>query len=169
MDEHRVGLQPILRRVWAPRGQRPTAPVHPRYEWLYVYGFVQPATGAAEFLLLPTVSVDAFGVALAEFAKEMGAGPHKQLVVVLDGAGWHASPKLAVPPHLHLVSLPPYSPELQPAERLWPLTDEVLANRTFASLAELDHALGDHCVHLTQQTDRLRALTRFHWWPQWAA
>ena len=64
MDEHRVGLQPILRRVWAPQGQRPTAPVHPRYEWLYVYGFVQPATGAAEFLLLPMVSVDAFGVAL---------------------------------------------------------------------------------------------------------
>jgi transposase len=169
MDEHRVGLQPILRRVWAPRGQRPTAPVHPRYEWLYVYGFVQPATGAAEFLLLPTVNVDAFGVALAEFAKEMGAGPRKQIVLVLDGAGWHASPKLAVPPHLQLVPLPPYSPELQPAERLWPLTDEVLANRTFASLAELDQVLGDHCVRLTKQPARIQALTRFHWGPQWAA
>ena len=33
MDEHRVGLPPILRRVWAPKGQRPGATVRPRYEW----------------------------------------------------------------------------------------------------------------------------------------
>ncbi len=39
-DEHRLGLLPVVRRVWAPKGQRPTAPVERRYEWLYVYGFV---------------------------------------------------------------------------------------------------------------------------------
>ena len=42
-DEHRLGLKPILRRVWAPIGQRPIASVYPRYEWLYLYGFVHPA------------------------------------------------------------------------------------------------------------------------------
>jgi hypothetical protein len=47
MDEHRVGLRPILRRVWAARGQRPVAIVRPRYEWTYVYAFVRPATGEA--------------------------------------------------------------------------------------------------------------------------
>lgn len=45
MDEHRMGLQPILRKVWAKRGQRPVVIVRPRYEWLYVYGFVRPETG----------------------------------------------------------------------------------------------------------------------------
>ena len=43
MDEHRVGLKPILRRVWARKGQRPQALVRPRYAWLYVYAFVCPA------------------------------------------------------------------------------------------------------------------------------
>jgi hypothetical protein len=46
-DEHRLGLKPLLRRVWARRGKRPLAPVHHRYEWLYVYGFLRPKTGKA--------------------------------------------------------------------------------------------------------------------------
>ena len=46
MDEHRIGLKPILRRVWAPKGERPIALGHHRYEWLYVWGFVEPASGA---------------------------------------------------------------------------------------------------------------------------
>jgi hypothetical protein len=45
-DEARRGLQPVLRRVWAPRGERPIAWVNPRDEWLWVYGFVHPPTGA---------------------------------------------------------------------------------------------------------------------------
>ncbi len=45
-DEARLGLQPVLRRVWAPRGERPIAWINLRYEWLWVYGFVRPPTGA---------------------------------------------------------------------------------------------------------------------------
>jgi hypothetical protein len=46
MDENRVGLKPGIRQVWASRGQRPVIRVKPRYEWLYVYGFLHPETGA---------------------------------------------------------------------------------------------------------------------------
>ena len=52
-------------------------------------------------------------------------------------AGWHESGEVAVPEGIHLVFLPPYSPELQPCERLWPLTNEAIANRRFATLDEL--------------------------------
>jgi hypothetical protein len=166
MDEHRVGLKPILRRVWARRGQRPQAVVRPRYQWEYVYGFVQPETGSTEWLLLPTVNVEAFTLALAHFAEAVGAGGGKQVVLVLDQAGWHQSPRVVVPPGLHLVPLPPYSPELQPAERLWPLTDEPLANRPFASLADLDQVLGERCIQLAQQPQRVRAQTLYHCWPR---
>src|SRR5689334_17924807 len=44
-DEHRIGLKPILRRVWAKKGSRVRAVVRPRYQWMYVYGFVEPASG----------------------------------------------------------------------------------------------------------------------------
>jgi hypothetical protein len=57
-DEHRLGLKPVYRRVWALRGKTPLAWVRPRYRWLYVYGFVRPSTGESEFWLLPTVNAE---------------------------------------------------------------------------------------------------------------
>jgi hypothetical protein len=58
-----------MRRVWAPVGERPTAVVQHRYEWLYLYGFVHPQTGQTEWHILPRVSVDWFNISLAEFAR----------------------------------------------------------------------------------------------------
>ena len=165
MDEHRVGLQPILRRVWAPRGQRPCAPVRPAYRWLYVYAFVRPHTGETYWLLLPTVSGAAFTAALAEFATAMGVGAGRRIILVLDGAGWHSGTAVTIPAGMHLVPLPPYSPELQPVERVWTLTDEPLANRTFADIAELEAVQARRCLGLREQRAAIRAHTRFHWWP----
>ncbi|HET8852010.1 MAG TPA: IS630 family transposase [Ktedonobacteraceae bacterium] len=113
MDEHRIGLKPILRRVWALKGTPVRAVVAPRYQWMYVYGFVHPPSGDTSWLLMPSVNVDTFSIALAAFAREVGAGPEKPIVLVLDGAGWHRSDQVRVPPGIHLLFLPPYSPELQ--------------------------------------------------------
>ena len=165
-DEHRIGLKPILRRVWAPRGQRPVAPVQHRYAWRYLVGFVHPASGRTVFHLAPTVSIALFEVELAEFAREVGAGPRKQIVLVLDRAGWHRSVKVRVPEHVHLLFLPAYSPELQPAEHLWPLTNTVLANRHFASIDDLEDAQADRCAALQARPDLIRSTTLFYWWPQ---
>lgn len=166
MDEHRIGLKPIVRRVWTKRGQRRIAPVRHRYQWMYVYGFVCPQTGATEWWLLPTVSIDCFTCVLAAVAQALGSGPHKQSILVLDGAGWHTSPKVVVPDGLHLVRLPPYSPELQPAERLWTLTNEPLVNRTFDSLAILEEVQALRCLTLQSQPDLIARHTLFTWWPR---
>jgi len=164
-DEHRLGLLPVVRRVWAPRGHRPTAWVRRRYEWLYVTAFVRPTTGQSWWCLLPTVSTAAFGLALAEFARDEGIGPDRRAVLALDGAGWHLAQALPVPTGLHLVPLPPASPELQPAERLWPLVDEVVANRPFADLDDLEAALVGRCRTLRADRRTVKAHTHFHWWP----
>lgn len=165
MDEHRVGLRPILRRVWAPRGQRPVATVRPRYEWTYVYAFVRPATGETYWLLLPTVSAAAASLALRAFAAATGAGAGRRIALVLDGAGWHRGGAVGVPDGVALITLPPSSPELQPAERLWALSDAPLVNRHFADLDALETAQADRCRELRAQPDTIRAHTRFHWWP----
>ena len=86
-DEHRLGIKPILRRAWGPIGQRPPAKVHQRYEWAYLYAFVRPNTGEVYLLLLPTVNAEAFSVALEHFAKKVGAGNRKRILLVLDRAG----------------------------------------------------------------------------------
>jgi transposase len=116
-DEHRLGLKPILRKVWAPRGCRPVAPGHHRFQWLYLYGFVRPATGQVVWFIADGVNTALFNAFLVSFAAEVGAGPNKHVILVLDGAGWHVSKDLEVPEGVELMFLPPYSPEIQPAER----------------------------------------------------
>lgn len=90
-DEHRIGLEPILRRVWAPRGQRPIARGHHRFEWFYVTALVSPATGESFWYLSTGASKELFEDTLALFAREAGAGRDRIIVLVLDGAGWHTA------------------------------------------------------------------------------
>ncbi len=164
MDEHRVGLKPILRRVWAKRGKRPQVVVRPRYEWLYVYAFVCPETGASEFWLTPSVNTETFKLLLRAFLEKRA----QAVMLVLDQAGWHVAGEIKAMEQqqvLELAYLPSHSPELQPAERLWGLVDEPLANEAFDSLADLEAALAERCVALTEQPERIRDLTLYHWWP----
>jgi hypothetical protein len=57
-DEARLGLEPIVPRVGAVRGRRNTAHGRTKYRWLYVYGFVHPASGRDLELLLPAANAD---------------------------------------------------------------------------------------------------------------
>lgn len=155
----------MVRRVWAPCGQRPVAAVQQRYQWLYVFGFVRPATGHSWWCLLPTVSVEAMGQALAAFATDEGIDATHRVALVLDGAGWHTSAHLRIPAGIDLIRLPPVSPELQPAERLWPLLDEPVVNRRLANLDELEAVLIERCQTLRADPATIKAHSLFHWWP----
>ena len=171
-DEHRLGLKPIIRKVWSPIGERPTVKVHQRYEWTYLYSFVRPKTGEVHFLgslllILPTVNARVFSLALEHFAREVGAGKkRRRIVLVLDRAGWHTSKEVEVPQGIELEFLPSASPELQPSERLWPSSNEGVADRHFEEIEELEEALVERCVGLCNQPEVIGSYTRYHWWPQ---
>ena len=115
--------------------------VNPRYEWLYVYAFVHPNSGRSvwyrnpciRWYLLPSLNATAFQVVLEDFARDVLSSSGKRVLIVLDNAPWHKAKALCVPEGLEFVFLPPYSPELQPAERLWVLCDETVANRCMGS------------------------------------
>jgi transposase len=147
-DEHRVGLRPILAKVWSPRHQRPTAIVHHRYEWIYVYGFVNPKTGATYWYLIPRVNVQWLNVVFETLAKEVEVSNKKIILLVPERARWHMSNKVCLPPGMIVEHLPPYSPELQPAERLWKLVDEPLANTYVETIDELETILVERCRFL---------------------
>ena len=164
-DEHRIGLKPILRRVWAPVGQRPLIEVQPRYQWSYLHGFVQPRSGRTFWFLTPGINIEMFELVLHEFAQDVGAGVTKEILLVLDQAGWHTSHKLNVPCGITLVFLPPRSPQLQPAERLWPLSNEAICNRRFQDIEELEEVQSHRCRQLLAQPQLIRSHTLFHWWP----
>ena len=135
-DEARFGQQGTLTHVWAEKGSRPTAVKQTEYEWAYVYAAVNPITGASSAIVGPTVNTDYMNEHLRMISEE--AGQNKHVVPVLDQAGWHVSETLKVPENITLLHLPPYSPELNPIERLWLyLKSHYLSNRVFADYDDL--------------------------------
>jgi len=56
-----------------------------------------------------------------------------------------------------------YSPELQPAERLWPLVDEPLVNEHFETIEERSEILITRCQYLETMTNEIKSLTNYHW------
>jgi transposase len=127
--------------------------------------FVCPESGETSFWLVPALTSEIFRMLLLAFAREQGVGPKKRILLVLDQAGWHTAGAVEAPEGLTLVPLPPYSPELQPAEHLWALLDQPLENRLFRSLEELEAVLGERIRVLGERQDQVRSTTLFHWWP----
>ena len=164
MDEHRLGLKPMLRRMWFPWWEIPTATVQWRFQWVLVYGFVHPASGETYWWLMPKVNIYLFNQVLADFAQHFGLGQHKQVLLTIDRAGWHTSEQVKLPEGLHLEFLRSYSPELQPAERLWPFLDEPIVNRTFEKIEHLEQLICARCCILLKEREFIRGLTHFHWW-----
>lgn len=66
---------------------------------------------------------------------------------------------MVLPEGLHLAFLPSYSPEMQPAERLWPIVNEAVANRVFETLEDLLDQVERRCVQLLNQRDFISGLT----------
>ena len=84
-------------------------------------------------------------------------------MVLVDNAGWHTARRLAVPPNVVLHRLPPCTPELQPAEPLWPLLREAVANRGFADLDALEPELVGRCRWLIEHPEVVRGVVGFRW------
>ena len=148
--------------MWAPKGQRPIISVYPRYEWLYLYGFVHPQSGRSVWYILPVLNKAAFKVVLDDFAATVAASSNRRILIVMDRAPWHHAEVEGI----DLIPQPSYSPELQPAEHLWKLTDEPLKNRCFDSLEELEQTLAAQCVKLMADPELVKSHTLFHWWPR---
>jgi transposase len=162
-DESRLGLKPIARRVWSLKGQRPRSCGRTRYEWLYLYAFVRPKTGNTFGVLLPRVKTERMSEALAAFARHADPDGKKVLVVLLDNAGWHRAKALVVPGNVVLHFLPPCTPELQPAEPLWPLVRESLANRSIGRIDRLKTIVRDRVSYLARHPDEVQPRVGFHW------
>jgi transposase len=162
-DEARLGLKPIVRRAWSLKGRRPAAQGRTQYQWLDVYAFVHPASGRNLELILPAANTDGRELALAEVVRWADPAGGKLLVVLVDHAGGHVAKRLTVPPNVVLRRRPPCTPELQPAEPLWPRVREAVANRGFDSLEARDPVLVGRCQWLIDRPEVVRGAVGFDW------
>lgn len=162
-DEARLGLQPIVRRVWFPKGERPVACQNRKYEWVYAYAFVHPATGKSFWLLLPSVNVTLMNLALKEFSSFIDPERKKRIILLVDGAGFHTGKAMDIPENMQFFPLPPYTPELQPTETVWPLLRESVANDPHADLGIFEEKLATRCEWLGQHPETVRGVAGFSW------
>ncbi len=88
---------------------------------------------------MPNVDTSCMSVYLAELSKEFEGD---KMALIMDQAGWHKAKDLKIPPNIHILYLPPYSPELNPVERLWlHIKRNILNNRIYDTIEDLEGSL----------------------------
>ena len=160
-DEGRFGLKLWFRRRWCTFGHRPPWIVNDRYEWVWVYVAVTPTSGECCCLLLPHVDTICLNLFLATVRKEW---PDERIGVVLDGSGSHRSDKVVWPQGIVPLPLPPYSPELDPAEQFFRHLRKRLANRIFATIEEMKDTLTAELQRLWDHPKVVTRMTNYPWW-----
>jgi hypothetical protein len=119
------------------------------FESFYLYSAVEPAAGYDFTLILPSVNTNCMNVFLAELSKNI----KEEIIIIMDGAGWHKSKDLIVPKNIQIVLLPPYCPELNPVERLWLyLKNNILKNKVYTSANHLQTSLENFIKTISHET-----------------
>ncbi len=160
-DEMRFGTRTDLGRVWTPCGAPPIGEQRIGYEFGYLSVAVNPLRGEIFLLLLPDMRVESFQAFVDEFIKFVG---HKTAVrLITDGAAAHRSTRLKIENQLSIEHLPPYSPELNPVERLFKELRAVLKNRVFENLQAVEEAVIKAIEPFLKDGSRVKKLTFYGW------
>lgn len=129
---------------------------------MYLYGAVNPATGDSVGMVGGSVGIEWMNQHLAWISahvRESPGGDLVDVVLVLDRAGWHVSPKVKWPENIRPLFLPSYSPELNPVERLWHwLRSHRLSNRVYRGVEHLYEAASEAWNSVTPE--RLKSVCR---------
>lgn len=160
-DETRFGLISNSRYCWCSKPVRPVCRVTASQENTYAYGAVSIPGGRFESLVLPRCDTACMQVFLDEVSSRHA---EEKILMVMDGAGWHKSKSLNIPPNIRICLLPPYSPELNPVEHIWDeLKEKGFHNRVFSSLNALEDHLLDELRRLENTPEVTQSIVTWPW------
>jgi transposase len=157
----RFGTRTELGRRWTACGVRPTGEQIIGYEYGYLSVALNPRTGELFALLLPDMTIESFQAFVDEFCRFVGEKTFVRLIT--DGAAAHRSTRLKIDEELTIEHLPPYSPELNPVERLFKELRRELKNRVFESLQAVEEAVIKAIEPFLEDGSRVRKLTFYGW------
>ena len=161
-DESRIGQQGSRTRIWAKTGTRPRVVKQQQFLYQYIYGAVCPAQKQCAAVVLPIANHEGLSEHLKEISSQVPQGRHA--VVIQDQAGWHHKKELSIPSNISILHLPPYSPELNPQEKVWQyLKDTHLANRVFKDNDEIVDACCKAWNAFAQMPELIKSLTERKW------
>ena len=148
-DESRFGLKTLTGRRITARGVKPVGQVRWTFQATYLYGVVEPATGANFFYEFTHCNTDCFQRFLELVAKEYS---DSILIIQVDQAGWHKAKRLVVPNNIILMFQPARSPECNPIEQVWQYLKKRLRWKRPKTLNELRELLKERLLELSKET-----------------
>ena len=156
-DEMRLGLRGMVRRVWGRRGVKVRQRLQLVYEWRYLFLVVDGREGKLHWTWIDSMKAEMVGAAVNGLKQltEVAA-------VVWDGARSHRN-ELVRGVGLPLITLPPYSPELNPAERVFEEVRRWVEGKVYANLEDKVAAVTAFLVELEANPERVRALAGWDW------
>jgi len=116
------------------KGVKPICRFQQVFQSTWLYGVFSPLTGDHFMLEFPTCDSDCFQAFLDLFSERK---PDELLIIVLDNATFHKAKKLVVPSNIRLIFLPPYAPELNPAEKMWQKFKRAFSNKMFENIEQV--------------------------------
>jgi hypothetical protein len=161
-DEGRFGRINNVSKCWVPNGKRAIVGKQQIREYTYAYSSVCPMTGETFSLVLPWSDTICMNEYLKLFSQYYN---HYRIVLTMDKAAWHRSKDLKIPENIAPFYLPPYSPELNPAEHLWDYIREQkqFNNHTFDSLNGVSEHLCNALAELSIEKEKVISMTYFNW------
>jgi len=160
-DEARFGRINEPKRCWAAPGDRPQVKAQLVREFTYAYSATSPKDGQSVSLILPDANTQCMNLHLAEISKRF---PEEEIIVVMDGAGWHKSKALKVPHNLHPLRLPPYCPDLNPQENVWKvLREDWFDNLVFSSMQAVEDRLEQGLKAQGDHPENLKSVVAYPW------
>lgn len=158
-DESRFGLLTIQRRILTAKGIKPLVSYQHKFKNFYLFGSFSPITGTQFTLELPKCNTDCFQLYLDEFSRQ---DPQEFKIIFLDNGAFHKSKALEIPPNIELVFIPPYTPELNPAEKIWRYLKDRIANKIHASLDDLSDTVAGLVNGLSKLT--IKSITAYEYY-----
>lgn len=148
-DESRFGLMTKQKRVLISKGIKPIGKYQHSYQSLWLWGCFSPITGASFYWETPVVSNQIFESYLSDFSK---LSPKELKIVIIDNAGFHASQNIMVPENVVLVRIPPYTPELNPAEKVWQWMKDKVAMKFYQNIERLQEKITEMVQELSSES-----------------
>ncbi len=147
-DESRFGLFTRNGKALTAKGVKPICPFHQLFNTTYLFGAFSPVNGDSFLLELPACNSDTFQLYLNEFALQ---NPNEFKIIVLDNGAFHKAAALKIPKNIALLFLPPYSPELNPAEKIWADFKRKYSNKLYNNLEQVGEFIDKVVQSLTTE------------------
>lgn len=158
-DESRFGLITKQKRVITAKGIKPIGKYKHSYLYKWLWGSFSPITGESFCMTTQGVCKDFFIKYLQDFSNHK---PGELKIMIIDNAAFHSTKDIVLPENIVLMPIPPYCPELNPAEKVWQWMKDKIAMKIHDTLDILENKMDELINDL--EGDLVKSITGYEFY-----